>query len=42
MDFSTPDVNKAAIYVEPGVSLKTEVIERPIETPGPGDVLVRL
>jgi propanol-preferring alcohol dehydrogenase len=34
-------VNKAVIYSEPG-TIKTEVVELPIEKPGPGKVLVRL
>lgn len=42
MEYTTPDINKAAIYSEPGVSLKTDIVERPVETPGPGDILVRL
>jgi hypothetical protein len=35
------NVNKAVIYSEPG-TIKTEVVELPIEKPGPGQVLVRL
>ena len=35
------EVNKAVIYSEPG-TIKTEVVELPIERPGPGQVLVRL
>ena len=34
-------VNKAVIYSEPG-TIKTEVVELPIEKPGPGQILVRL
>jgi NADPH-dependent curcumin reductase CurA len=34
-------VNRAVIYSEPG-TIKTEVVELPIEKPGPGQVLVRL
>ena len=35
-------MNKAIIYAEPGISTKTEVVERPVPTPGPGEILVRL
>lgn len=35
------DVNRAVVYSEPP-SLKTRVVELPIPTPGPGEVLVRL
>lgn len=34
-------VNKAVIYSDPP-SIKTEIVELPIEKPGPGQVLVRL
>lgn len=34
-------VNKAIVYSEPG-TCATEVVERPIEAPGPGQVLVRM
>ncbi|KAI8279045.1 hypothetical protein K4K56_012887 [Colletotrichum sp. SAR 10_98] len=33
--------NRAVVYTEPGTT-KTEVVELPIPTPGPGEVLVRL
>jgi propanol-preferring alcohol dehydrogenase len=34
-------INRAIVYAEPGTT-KTEVVELPIEQPGPGQVLVRL
>jgi propanol-preferring alcohol dehydrogenase len=34
-------VNKAIIYSNPGTR-ETEVVELPIEAPGPGQVLVRM
>ncbi|PGH20092.1 hypothetical protein AJ80_03660 [Polytolypa hystricis UAMH7299] len=41
MDAIQDKVNKAIIYSEPGTSA-TEVIELPLEAPGPGQVLVRM
>nr|XP_036579750.1 alcohol dehydrogenase [Colletotrichum truncatum]KAF6787430.1 alcohol dehydrogenase [Colletotrichum truncatum] len=35
------NLNRAVVYAEPGTT-KTEVVELPIPTPGPGEVLVRL
>ena len=33
--------NKAIIYTEPGTT-KTEVVELPVNEPGPGEVLLRM
>lgn len=33
--------NRAVVYVEPGTT-KTEMVDLPVPTPGPGEVLVRL
>ncbi|KAF4461009.1 alcohol dehydrogenase [Fusarium albosuccineum] len=40
-DVSLSETNRAVVYAEPG-TIKTEVVELPVQKPGPGEVLVRL